>query len=171
MPGFFSAKFENENMIDLVNYDETNCLQGEISSNGICIKRNILNTFKNDKLFFENENIAVVTDGVILNSDLLKEKYNKKSLSEVVEEIAINNKKFFCELDGHFSGLVYYKKDNKIVAFTGPLGDHAIFYYYNDKKNLFAIGSQLNYIVDYLKFMNIPTTEDVHGISCFLDYG
>ena len=53
MPGFFSAKFENENMIDLVNYDETNCLQGEISSNGICIKRNILNTFKNDKLFFE----------------------------------------------------------------------------------------------------------------------
>lgn len=171
MPGFFAANCNDKEKIKLVNYCESNCLKGEMVCGELTIKRNILNSFINDKLFFENEEIAVATDGIILNSNKLLEKYEKNTLTELVELLAITNKNFFSEFEGTFSGCVYYKCENKIVAFTGPLGDHAIFYYYNDKKNLFAIGSQLNYIVDYLKFMNIPTTEDVHGISCFLDYG
>ena len=137
----------------------------------LTIKRNILNSFINDKLFFENEEIAVATDGIILNSNKLLEKYEKNTLTELVELLAITNKNFFSEFEGTFSGCVYYKCENKIVAFTGPLGDHAVFYFYNEQLNCFALGSQLNYVVDYLEKIGIKMNEDLHGISCFIDYG
>ena len=171
MPGFFAANCNDKEKIKLVNYCESNCLKGEMVCGELTIKRNILNSFINDKLFFENEEIAVATDGIILNSNKLLEKYEKNTLTELVELLAITNKNFFSEFEGTFSGCVYYKCENKIVAFTGPLGDHAVFYFYNEQLNCFALGSQLNYVVDYLEKIGIKMNEDLHGISCFIDYG
>ena len=171
MPGFFCSKYSKGKNIELINYDDTICKKSEMICNDVIIKRNVLDKFANDKIFIENEELAIVTDGIVLNSDDLKKKYNSNDLSAIIALMAEQDKRFFCELSGHFSGLVYYKKENRIIAYTGPLGDHAVFYYYDNVKNIFAIGSQLNYIVDYLELMDIQITEDLHGVSSFLDYG
>lgn len=169
MPGFFISNVEKINNVTLKNYNDEKCIKGEIFYNELTIKRNVLNSFINDKIFLENEELIIVTDGIIFNSNELMRLYNVGRIEDAVVKMAQEDEKFFDRLDGTNSGAVYYKNKKKWIVYTSDLGDRAVFYYYKDGK--YIIGSQLNYLVDCMKFLGIERNFDVHGISCLLDYG
>lgn len=171
MPGFFISNFTPNECDELSNYNTTNFRKNEISDECIVIKQNVLDSFKNDKIIFENEDAMIVTDGIIYNLQELKKKYNATDLSQLILILSKKNEDFFKCFSGHFSGAIYYKKTKKIVAYTNQLGDRAIYYYFDKQTKKFIVASQVNYIVDTMKKNKISRTIDNEGVNIFLDFG
>ena len=168
MPGF---RITNLNTVKkLKNYDDSRCKKDTIIYNEWNISRNTLNKFMKDKLFLETTQYIIVLEGVIYNSIDLINKYNVLNFSEAIQCLLNSNKHdFFKHLDGSFSGAVFFKDENKWIIYTGPLGEKAIFYYYD--KGKFIAGSQLNYITDILKELNIHRDIDIDALNQFMGYG
>ena len=171
MPGFFISNFKPNECDELSNYNTTNFRKNEISDECIVIKQNVLDSFKNDKIIFENEDAMIVTDGIIYNLQELKKTYNATDLSQLILILSKKGEDFFKYFSGHFSGAIYYKKTPKIVAYTNQLGDRAIYYYFDKQTKKFIVASQVNYIVDTLKKNKISRTIDNEGVNIFLDFG
>ena len=171
MPGFFISNFMPNECDELSNYNTTNFRKNEISDECIVIKQNVLDSFKNDKIIFENEDAMIVTDGIIYNLQELKKKYNATDLSQLILILSKKSEDFFKCFSGHFSGAIYYKKTKKIVAYTNQLGDRAIYYYFDKQTKKFIVASQVNYIVDTMKKNKISRTIDNEGVNIFLDFG
>lgn len=171
MPGFFISNFTPNECDELSNYNTTNFRKNEISDECIVIKQNVLDSFKNDKIIFENEDAMIVTDGIIYNLQELKKTYNATDLSQLILILSKKSEDFFKCFSGHFSGAIYYKKTKKIVAYTNQLGDRAIYYYFDKQTKKFIVASQVNYIVDTLKKNKISRTIDNEGVNIFLDFG
>ena len=171
MPGFFISNFTPNECDELSNYNTTNFRKNEISDECIVIKQNVLDSFKNDKIIFENEDAMIVTDGIIYNLQELKKKYNATDLSQLILILSKKSEDFFKCFSGHFSGAIYYKKTKKIVAYTNQLGDRAIYYYFDKQTKKFIVASQVNYIVDTMKKNKISRTIDNEGVNIFLDFG
>lgn len=171
MPGFFISNFTPNECDELSNYNTTNFRKNEISDECIVIKQNVLDSFKNDKIIFENEDAMIVTDGIIYNLQELKKKYNATDLSQLILILSKKSEDFFKCFSGHFSGAIYYKKTKKIVAYTNQLGDRAIYYYFDKQTKKFIVASQVNYIVDTMKKNKINRTIDNEGVNIFLDFG
>ena len=171
MPGFFISNFTPNECDELSNYNTTNFRKNEISDECIVIKQNVLDSFKNDKIIFENEDAMIVTDGIIYNLQELKKTYNATDLSQLILILSKKSEDFFKCFSGHFSGAIYYKKTKKIVAYTNQLGDRAIYYYFDKQTKKFIVASQVNYIVDTMKKNKISRTIDNAGVNIFLDFG
>ena len=169
MPGFFITNIESQDSFELNNYCQEKCIRDEIQFKNVTVKRNILNAFTKDKIFFENNQYILLTDGVIFDTEKLLDQTKTSDIKDALLSIAENEEKFFESINGHCSGALYYKNEDKWVIFTNPLGDRAIFYYYNNGE--YIIGSQLNYVTDYMKLVGISRNVDRHGISCLMDFG
>ncbi|MDU2687207.1 hypothetical protein GOD95_12100 [Paeniclostridium sordellii] len=167
MPGFCISNVSDK--LILKNYNDSNCIQDNLDFNKWYIKRNVLKKFLDDKVFFENDRIIVIIDGIILNKKILMEKYKCSNLVELIEVIAKKNRAFFEQFEGSFSGAIYYKDIKEWYIFTSPLGEKAIFYYQRDNK--YIIGSQLNYITDTLKANNISISLNENALNQFMAYG
>lgn len=168
MPGFLISNFVKQS--DLVNYDSSRCIQDRIQYGVWTIKRNTLDKFTDDKLLLECDRYIIVIEGVIYNKIELIDQYGEKNWEDaILIMIRQNPFSFFEFFEGPFSGAVYFKEFYKWMVFTGPLGEKAIFYYYD--KDYFLAGSQLNYISDSLRINSIPRKPDVEGINIFLGYG
>lgn len=168
MPGFLISNFARQG--ELVNYDNTRCIQDQKQYRMWTIKRNTLNKFTEDKLLSECDKYIIVIEGVIYNKLEIIERYEKENWENTLRAMIERNPYSFFEIfDGPFSGAVYFKMDHKWMLFTGPLGEKAVFYYC-DRKHFLA-GSQLNYISDTLRINDITRKPDVDGINTFLGYG
>ncbi|MDM1444017.1 hypothetical protein [Myroides odoratimimus] len=85
--------------------------------------------FSNDNLFFVKDDFLFVLNGVITNSNELKEKYEKNNWEDVFYDRFINNKKTFLnELRGVFSGMVYDIHANELRLFVDQFRTIDIFY-------------------------------------------
>ncbi|MCD2502309.1 hypothetical protein LQE93_11010 [Clostridium sp. NSJ-145] len=167
MPGFCISNLSNR--IVLNNYNNQNCIQDNLEYSKWHIRRNVLKKFLDDKVFFQNNKIIVIIDGIILNKSELLSRYNCNTLDKLVEIISKEDKTFFSQFEGSFSGAIYYKDDNEWYIFTSPLGEKAIYYY--QKNNKYIIGSQLNYITDTLKVNNVKISLNEESLSQFMAYG
>lgn len=171
MPGFFASNINSANQFDIKKHTENRMIHDCIFYKDLCIKEQVLDTFANDRVFVETENLIIATYGIIYNSNELISEVNANSLSEAMVKLSLKDELFFNKIDGSCSGLVFYKKSNKIVCFTSRLGDKAIFYYFNKENGEFVIGSQMYYVTDFLKETGRNRSEDFHGISNFLSFG
>lgn len=98
-----------------------------------------LNKFYNDILFYEDDTKIVLLDGVVFNIDELKKEYDKNEWRDVFDTIIQNDeKRFMDKLRGSFAGVVLFKRDNSINAFTCHMGEHPIYYYKNDSRIIIA---------------------------------
>lgn len=170
MPGVFITNMYNGyNEFELRNISNIKTYCEEMKSASFLIKRNSLDSFKNDKVFYEDKKYIIITEGVILNSSEIIKRYCADNLISAIIKMLDTNKSFFSEFRGTFSGAIYDKEKQEWIVFTDQLGSHAIYYYH--KNGDFIIGSQLNYIVDYMKLNSIDVSEDLHGVGCLLDWG
>lgn len=133
------------------------------------INRFTINKFMNDKLFFEKEEIILVLEGVILNKIDLLQKYKYNSWKDLVLALYKNNKDFFKEFRGSFSGLIYDKKLDECIVFTDHLGTKHL-YYYLENQSLF-VSSEISDIYFYFKGKNIDYQLDIDSAYNLLSYG
>lgn len=166
MPGFRVCNLNLDT--ELRNFDNSRCYKQQMSYKNWIVKTNVLNKFNGDKVFIQNENNIIVIDGVVYNKNDLIRKYNAVDWDSTVSLMADMNECFFSEFDGSFSGALFIKEKNKWLFFTSPLGEKAIFYYYDN--NLCIVGSQLNYITDSLIELNIQRTPDIEALKQFMAY-
>ena len=168
MPGFRVTNFDTE--VSLKNYESGRCIQDIIIHENWFLKRNTLNKFIDDKLFVETDEFIILLEGIIYNKKKLEQTTNSHAFSDAVQTLLKTNiKELLKKLDGIFSGAVLYKKENRLIIFTSLLGEKAVFYYW--KHGRFIAGSQLNYITDILKHLDIRYEADLSALSQFLAYG
>lgn len=166
MPGFFITNIESNKKYVLEKNNEF--LSQEILNEKYIIKRSILKSYLDDKIFSEDKELIVITDGIIYDSDTV---FENKSIRDA---FFINYKEdplFFSKLNGHFSGAFYDKQKDEWLVYTSCFGDRSIFYYYNVDDGTFIIGSELRYVVDFMRICGIERTIDEHGMKCLLDFG
>ncbi|ACB08668.1 MAG: Asparagine synthase [Thermotoga petrophila] len=134
------------------------------------IERRTIKKFERDKVFAEDENYIVLTEGVILNSLELMEKYKTSDLKNaIIKMYEQNGETFFKEFRGSFSGLLYDRKTDKWLIYTNHFGDKQIFYLL--LKDRLIVASEMTWIVDYMKNNGIPYSLDEIGAYFILTYG
>ena len=168
MPGFFITN-SNKPIDALENHTSQMCTAEEINFNGFKILRNTLSKFLDDKAFFETDNYIIITEGVLLNKQELKNKYGAFSTKELLcKLIAQYGETFFSVFKGSFSGAAYFKQENKWVVFTNQTGEKQVFYYAED--GVFIAASQVDYVLSQLRKDSRPITLDAQAVYSMYAY-
>ncbi|HHP5737873.1 hypothetical protein [Bacillus paranthracis] len=126
--------------------------------------------FIHDKLFYEDEEYFIATDGVLLNSSMLKQRYKEDELSKVVIKMYEMHGENFCnEFRGSYAGIIYDKLKKQWIVFTDQLGDKKIYYAEIDGKFIFS--SRISYAIKFLKDNNISYSLNENAGYCLLTQG
>ena len=98
-----------------------------------------LDKFIGDKLFFENEEYIIMTDGVILNSkELCRINMTESFVEYILAKLDNREYLFWKEFRGSFSGAFFIKKEQKWYCFVSQIGDRPLFFYQFDEKVVIA---------------------------------
>ncbi|MHB1484061.1 MAG: asparagine synthase, partial [Saccharofermentanales bacterium] len=150
-------------------YDNFNGFD-QIDKNEFRALRKDNNRFYNDKVFYNDEKLCIIHDGVLLN---LKELLAKYTTTTIVETIIKMYKKeesdFFKEFRGPFSGILFDKEKDKVISYCNQTGDSPL-YKYNDK-NCIILANNFNDIVSFLKMNNIDYSFNTIAATSMLTYG
>lgn len=169
MPGILGEISKSGVLKNFGENKKKNLIVDKIESKNYYLERRTINKFLNDKVFWD-EKYIVITEGVILNSLKLIEKYRASDFkSAIVKMYEINGEKFFGEFRGSFSGLFYDKQKDTWLIYTNHIGDKQIFY--SKTENGIIFGSEINYLVEYMRNNNIKYTFDKIGAYFLLTYG
>lgn len=171
MPGFFGIIGEEiEGFSYKVAKNKPNLVVENISENYFSIERATLNKFLLDKPFYQNENYIVLVEGIILNSLKIQKNYNEKIFSEaIIKCYEAVGETFFNDFRGSFSGVFYDKRKNLWIIYTNQIGDKQVFYSKIGKSIIF--GSEMAFLVDYLKQQNLALTINTDAAYMILSYG
>jgi len=170
MPGFLGEISKNKAYKNFGISDRDDLINEVIESNNFYLERRTIKKFEKDKVFTEDDEYIIITEGVILNSLKLIEKYKASNFKNaIISMYRKNGETFFEEFRGSFSGLFYDKNKNKWIIYTNHVGDKQIFYYKMRDKVIF--GSEINYLVSYMKNNKISYTFDEIGAYFLLTYG
>lgn len=174
MYGFIGAlTFEEKDNTSLFTckYNNVDVISNETSCNGFVIKRVSLNKYANDKVFYEDEDVVIVLEGVIYNfvelqnefcindrGNLLKKMYETMSVKALIEK-----------LNGYFAGVVYDKSERELVLLMDHITYKPIWYMQNDKEIFFS--TDINWLYKTIKMNNHDLILDLNGAYCLLNYG
>ncbi len=168
MPGFLIGSIFGETT--LTNRYPSRCVAETLVDDEIVIKRNTLNKFMRDKAFFETDELACVTDGMILNLAALLGKYGVSDVNSLVEEMyRSEGEQFFSQFIGSFSGALYDKQRKTWLVWTNQVGDKSIFFSIHSE--LFAAGSQVNYLIDAFRTQKLQLSFDEQSAYQMLTFG
>jgi asparagine synthase (glutamine-hydrolysing) len=175
MPGFAGLIGNDQAVAQLCN------LRVETSStthtqeylfNNLFIQQNIISKFTQDKLFTNDEEIFICTDGIMLNSKELRQHYCVETNFGLVKSLYSKYGILFVnELRGAFSGCLYNKRDNLIYLFTDHLGSKPIFYFWEKHAKYFIFGSELKSVTSLMKSLHIKVPISDIGAYCLLTFG
>ena len=148
MPGFLVSNIKSnyilKNIDDTLHYDE-------INNEKFVIQRLVTTKFLDDKVFFNDDENVVITEGVVLNKKQILEKTNFKIFSHALKKEWEENGTICHLLRAGWSSAIYDKKKNKWEIATNPFGDKTIFYYYDNNNKKFVVASSVRYIKEFLK--------------------
>lgn len=126
IPGFFISNFDAPAF--LTKYKDM--VFGELSANDWKVFRLTFDHFLNDKTLFEDDDCALVLEGVILNKIELYDQYSVSSVEELVKVMySKKGERFFSAFRGSFSGALYDKRISQWLIWTNHYGDNAVFYF------------------------------------------
>ncbi|PLV56751.1 asparagine synthase [Thermotoga sp. SG1] len=170
MPGFLGEIGKNQLNKCFGKANDEKLITEIIEGQNYYIERRTIRKFENDKVFHEDDRYIVLTEGVILNSLQLIEKYRVSNLKDaIVRMYKENGESFFAEFKGSFSGLFCDKKANKWIVYTNHFGDKQIFYLKLEDRIVFA--SEMPWIVEYMRNCGIEYTINEVGAYFLLTYG
>ena len=167
MPGFYISNFDYD--VELINVEEKLCRKDTFSEEDFVIKRNITDKFIDDKLFYRDQEVIILTDGVTLNKKDLEKRCSVGNLSDLIINLEKNDNVFFSKFRGSFTGAFYTRHRHHWTFWTEQMGFNALFYYWDGYH--FIVASQVNYIIDTLRYYQIPITIDEQGVYSILTYG
>lgn len=168
MPGFIFIKGSLKN--DFLNYKNEKLLVETLEYDDIKIQRRTIKKFLNDKIFYQDENYLIVTEGIIFNKFELIKKYQKENFKDtIIEMYKKNGDTFFNEFRGSFSGIFIDKKENRNIIYGDQIGSKLLFYYKCEKGIIIA--SEIKWILETLKMNNLDYSLDKVGIYSLLTFG
>ncbi len=126
--------------------------------------------FEAEKIFEQDDDLLILTEGVILNLPYLSSKTNKTQVFDIISSLfKINGKDFVKELRGDFSGIIYDKKADEWLIYTNQTGSKRIFHYKDD--NYFIFSSDLKEIAHLLGKLGISKSIDETAAYLILTNG
>ncbi len=164
MPGF-TGFIGGEKLKFEQNYDSNNFsfLYNNTIGKNYFFEWNVNKKFINDKLFFEDDNYLIITDGVLLNSSQLMKKYHGENLVETfINMYESMGELFFNEIRGSYSCVFFNKNENIWLIYTDQLGDKKV--YYSILNEGIILGSRIFNISETLK--NNKKAITLNDVSC-----
>ena len=176
MPGFIAEVSKEKILTNFAKSRTEDLINGKITDGKFYyVERRTINKFLNDKVFYEDDEYVVCTEGVILNSLILQKKYTGSSRSDaqkfaetIITMYKKNGEEFFSEFRGSFSGAFYDKKADLYLIFTNHIGDKQVFY--TQTPAGWAFASELTWLTDYRKNNNLTYSLDMDGAYFLLTY-
>jgi asparagine synthase (glutamine-hydrolysing) len=124
------------------------------------------NKFKDDALFYEDDDYIIITEGVILNKNILLQSTFEHDLQSLIISRYLKYGNLFFEIfKGSFCGFFYDKKEDKAIIFTNHFGDKQFFYSFSEGRLIF--GSDLKEITKLLPDYSLS----LDGAYSLLTYG
>lgn len=170
MPGFVLVENNLKNNFQNYNCNKKSLLLEIIELENLSIQRRTINKFLNDKVFYENKDFMILTEGIIFNKiDLIKKNKKINFQDTIIEMYKENGEQFFNKFRGSFSGILIDKKNKITIIYTDQTGSKQIFYYKNFENII--IGSSINYILEIIKLNKINYSFNKKGAYCLLNHG
>ncbi len=140
-------------------------INGELiqGNNFYCIY-NKLEKFMDDKLFFDHETFFFLLDGIIFNKQELVNESGQCSW-EAACEFYIEHfsfEEFVNKLRGNYSGIIYNKKTNRLIAFTDLIGEKAVYYLKNEQEGM-IVASHMGIMKQAIKAYDIKYTVNIQA--------
>lgn len=172
MKGILIKPKSNENNNLFLDYQTEKDLTGKIVINDkIEITRILNNKFAEDKLFYEDQEIVIVIDGILLNAKELKNKYSSKSNSDLIKQLfKSHGADFFKILRGDLSLILFDKSKNRLLIYTNIIGTKPIYYYNNQGENDIYASSNPLMLIKSLKKDNKKLTPNTNAFHVSAAY-
>nr|WP_319377753.1 hypothetical protein [uncultured Methanoregula sp.] len=176
MPGFFGICNypKTTTFVDLgfSHIGHVTIVENEICTNNFFVKRFVISKFLQDKIFFENNDICVCTDGILLNAQELRREYGVDDNKELIKSMyKINGIKFISKLRGDFSGVIYDKSEKVVKLFTNHIGSKPVYYFWDKSSKTLIFSSELKVVLKIMRDLTIPTKLSEIGAYCLLSFG
>lgn len=126
--------------------------------------------FEHDHLNVNNEDYAIVVDGLILNQKELFDQFDTSDFETLVGQMyQAYPDGFFKDFRGPFTGLYYDKQASKAVVFTNQTGDSSVFYYLSESLQVFS--SNFTLLFHFLKDNGFAMSLDEKASHWMLTFG
>ena len=125
--------------------------------------------FGNDKLFTETNDFIIGIDGVILNLNRLKETHNISNYTELVLHLFKNDSQFYNQFKGDFSGFVFNKKTEELIAFTNHVASKKMFYTQLEQSSI--VSHNLEYVAQFKTENQAVNSLNIDSAYALLTYG
>lgn len=165
MPGFLITNFA-KNASEEVKTDGFIFRKKE--NEYFSVFQNTISKFIDDKIFYDDNEYFILTEGVLLNNKELAEQYKAYDLASLILKMNKENKLFFKNFRGSFSGCFFDKKLQSLIAWTNQYGDNVLFYWNNGKK--FIVSSDKLWLINCLSANNIKYDLDEKAVYYMLTY-
>jgi len=175
MPGFYGVIGEIKDIsgpVDTAIQLSSTLESQQYSFNNIWVKRFVASKFLDDKVFDEDEEFFICTDGIFLNSQKLRTIYSVDTNFALIKALYREKGLLFAqEIRGTFSGCLYHKTTDSFHLFTDHLGTKRIFYLFDTDTKYFIFGSELKAVTSLMKIFNIKARLSDIGAYCLLSFG
>lgn len=126
--------------------------------------------FSQDKVFLQDDEYIIIQEGVILNLDTLKKRYQQNSTFQLIKSLYLSKGgDFVKELKGEFSGLIYNLTEKSCYVFTNHTGSKRIFHFHND--TYFIVSSDLGEISHLMDQLGIQKKLNIDASYLLLTCG
>jgi len=135
-------------------------------------KRSIIDKFIDDKVFGEDREVFICSDGLMLNARELKNKYSCENNFHLLKRLYKNSPSSFpSELRGDFDGVIYDKNLDSWTLYTNHIGSKWVFYYFDKEAKCFIFGTELKMVVAGMRALGIEPELCEEGAYFLLTFG
>ncbi len=135
-------------------------------------KRSIIDKFINDKVYNEDRDLFICSDGLMLNARELRNKYGCEDNFHLLKSLYRNSPSSFpSELRGDFDGVIYDKNLNAWALYTNHIGSKWVFYYFDKEAKCFVFGTELKMVVAGMRALGIEPELSEEGAYFLLTFG
>jgi len=135
-------------------------------------KRSIIGKFTDDKVYSEDRDVFICSDGLMLNARELENKYACEDNFHLLKSLYRNSPSSFpSELRGDFDGVIYDKNLNAWALYTNHIGSKWVFYYFDKEAKCFVFGTELKMVVAGMRALGIEPELSEEGAYFLLTFG
>lgn len=135
-------------------------------------KRSIIDKFIDDKVFGEDREVFICSDGLMLNARELRNKYSCENNFHLLKRLYKNSPSSFpSELRGDFDGVIYDKNLDSWTLYTNHIGSKWVFYYFDKEAKCFIFGTELKMVVAGMRALGIEPELCEEGAYFLLTFG
>ncbi len=174
MPGFFGILNNSLDIpsVEIPSDTYTPVVCDEKKGPRYYFKRHVIPKFLNDKVFEEDASTLIGTDGVLLNSRQLREKYNVSTNFALIRKLYSDHGiRGISELKGNFSGFILDKKTGCLYVFTDHMRTKNVFWFFDEKKEYLVFGSELKTVISVMRKLGYAPSLCENGAYCLLTFG